>query len=144
VFILANMPIVTSGIVIEVSGKEKNGFMRFWTEQIHHPPAHEGGPHRWEVKEHREKLKQKYHFIDNKQKLVSLQGIPPGAHCVGFSFTMPSDLPSSFFFKNAHVREKPKAKVKYHLKVKLEGTDFKAKLVLMIRQPPVKLREGET
>jgi hypothetical protein len=75
---------------------------------------------------------------------VPLQGIPPGAHAVGFSFDLPAGLPSSFFFKNGHIRENPSAKVKYHLKVKLEGTDIKSKQVLLIREKPVKMREGES
>ena len=40
VFILTDQPIMTSGIQIEISGKEKNKFMRFWSEYRHHPPAH--------------------------------------------------------------------------------------------------------
>lgn len=144
VFILANQPIMTTGITVEISGKEVNKFIRFWNEHRHHPPANEGEPGRTEIIEHREKLKQKNHFCDTKQKLVSLQGIPPGAHCVGFSFTLPDGLPSSFFFKNGHVREKPSAKAKYHIKVKLEGTDVKSKQVLLIREKPVKMKEGES
>jgi hypothetical protein len=31
---------MTTGITIEISGKEKNKFTRFWNEYRHHPPAH--------------------------------------------------------------------------------------------------------
>jgi len=134
---------MTTGITIEISGKEKNKFTRFWNEYRHHPPAHEGGHPRTEVIEHKERLKQKNHFMDVKQRLAACNGLAPGAHAVGFSFVLPTGLPSSFFFKNEHIREKPNAKAKYHIKVKLEGTDVKAKQVLMIREPAVKLREGE-
>lgn len=37
----------------------------------------------------------------------------PGDYQIPFEFKLPADLPSSMFFKDYKIREKPKAKVKY-------------------------------
>jgi len=76
---------------------------------------------RWEYKDHKEKIKQKHHFIDVKAPLIlnAFAQLDAGGHCFGFSFRMPNDIPSSIFYKNSNVIQKPKAKVKYHIKVKV-------------------------
>jgi len=59
---------------------------------------------------------------------------------------LPNNIPSSLNFKDKHSREKPKAKVKYHIKAKLEnhGHDvMKHKQVLIIREKPVSFKVGE-
>lgn len=57
-----------------------------------------------------------------KEKLIDLPegGLAPGIYSISFSFTLPSDIPSSMYFKDKKVRENPKAKVKYYIKAKLK------------------------
>ncbi len=42
VFIVTTRPVYTSGIVIEISGKEKNKFTRFWTERQQYASSEKG------------------------------------------------------------------------------------------------------
>ena len=68
--------------------------------------------------------------------------IAPGDYVISFNFLLPNNIPSSLYFKgDKHDREKPKAKVKYYAKAKLEceGEDMKHKSVLIIREKPVVL-----
>jgi hypothetical protein len=64
---------------------------------------------------------------------------------VSFSFTLPTGIPSSFYYKDKKCREKPKAKVKYTVGCELEipGENLKTKQVLIIREPPVAFKPGE-
>lgn len=77
-----------------------------------------------------------------EQKLAACEVLVPGAHCGGFTFTLPTGIPSSFFFRDDDNKEKPKAKAKYHIKVRLEGTNIAAKRALMIRPIAPKLKES--
>jgi len=69
--------------------------------------------------------------------------MPPGSHCVGFSFQLPENLGSSFFYKNEHDAKKPDAKCKYTLKVTFKANGMmklKTKQVLIIREKAVKMQ----
>jgi len=50
-------------------------------------------------------------------------------------------------FKDKHVREKPKAEVKYSVKAKVhafsDDNEMKYKQQLIIREPPVQFKTGE-
>ena len=69
--------------------------------------------------------------------------VAPGGYCCGFSFDLPNGLPASLHYEDDSIRERPLAKVKYHITVSLEGTNIRAKQVLMIREPPVKFKQAE-
>lgn len=60
---------------------------------------------------------------------------------------LPSGIPSSFYFKEKHCREKPKAKCKYVVEAKLvthhNSDEMKYKQVLIIREAPVGFKAGE-
>lgn len=67
-----------------------------------------------------------------------------GSHCIGFCFTLPDTLASSFFYKNEHDGAKPSAKCKYHLKATFKASGVKklmTKQILIIREKAVKLQE---
>jgi hypothetical protein len=86
-------------------------------------------------------------FIKFKTALYMVGGgyIAPGSYCLGFTFEMPKNVPSSIFFKGPG-KEKPKAKVKYCLTAMLEGAPMKikSKQILMIRSSPVKLNQNDS
>ena len=65
---------------------------------------------------------------------------------IDFQCDLPNGIPSTLNFKDEKTREKPKAKVKYYIKAKLEnhGKDImKHKQVLVIREKPVEWKVGE-
>ena len=43
----------------------------------------------------------------------------PGDYVIPFNFPLPAGIPSSMFYHNKHDWDKPKSKVKYHIKAKL-------------------------
>ena len=68
-----------------------------------------------------EKKKSYRYFIECKAPVFKFKGanLLPGNYCVSFSFLLPTDLPSTIFYKNRKREEKPKAKVKYTIKAKI-------------------------
>lgn len=142
IFIVTNRPVNTSGIVIEIIGKEKNKFTRFWEERQQFAPSEKGKRAPVKVIRHAETLKQRNDFIYVEQKLASCNVLVPGAHCGGFTFTLPTGIPSSFFFRDDAHDEKPKAKAKYLIKVSLEGTNISAKRALLVRPVAPKVKDS--
>lgn len=73
--------------------------------------------------------------------------INAGSSEVNFQFVLPIGIPSSFYYKNKLIREKPKAKVKYTIKASLSSAlkhdAMHYKQVLIIREPPVAFKVGE-
>lgn len=66
-------------------------------------------------------------FIHKKEKFPVEGGVlGPGHYDISFKFGLPNNCPSSFMYKSSKYRFKPKAKVKYFVKVKIND-DFKAK-----------------
>jgi hypothetical protein len=68
--------------------------------------------------------------------------IAPGDYVFPFSFALPPAIPSSIIYKNLGRREKPKGKVKYHIRVKLNtriadlmGMSYKQILIIRERPP---------
>jgi hypothetical protein len=147
IFIQCTAPTPCQGISLEISGKEKNKFYRFWTTQKIHSSGDPNVPPKIEYWEHQEKLKVKNKFIHFKTALYMVPGgcIAPGSYCLGFTFEMPKNVPSSIFFKGQG-KQKPKAKVKYCLTAMLEGAPMKikSKQILMVRGPPVKFKENDS
>ena len=144
IFIELMQPLQASHIKIKVKGKEEAKFKRFWNEV----ERHDDGTttlHEREEKVHNDK--KFLHFEDN---VFAVPGgiLNAGTSEISFQFQLPLGIPSSFFFKNKHIREKPKAKVKYIVEAKLcTGSllkkDMKYKQVLIIREPPVAFKTGE-
>lgn len=66
---------------------------------------------------------------------------------IPFTAQLPIGMPSSIYFKDNLVREKPKAKIKYTVKTVLHTPMFqfnmKNKQVLAIREPPVPFKMNE-
>ena len=138
-------PVYAHHIEMEVKGGEKCSFTRFWTESERH-----GDETRF-VERH-EKLKHSKKFLEFKPSVFDIQGsyggvLQPGIYQVDFQMKLPDHIPSSLHFKDHHSREKPKAKVKYYVKVVLKTHDkhdeMKYKQVLIIREKPVAFRTGD-
>lgn len=57
---------------------------------------------------------------------------------IPFAFNLPAGIPSSVYFKDNHIEQKPKGKVKYHIKAILLGHHgkevMKYKQVVVIRE----------
>lgn len=93
---------------LEIKGKEKAGF----EERVHRDDE-------WQE----EKRKTKREILHFKQPCFTfaVSTLAPGDYVIPFSFNLPAGIPSSIFYKNKHVSEKPKMKVKYHIKGILHG-----------------------
>jgi hypothetical protein len=79
-----------------------------------------------------------------KQDIFVIPGgvLGAGSHAFSFKFDLPDNIPSSVFFKDDHVREKPRSKIKYNVQAKLEGSIARSKQVLIIREKPVTFKSG--
>ena len=92
-----------------MKGGEKASFWRYWHEQ-------ERRGEEMVTVERCEKIKMKGKFLEYKQPVFMIQGgmLNPGDYVIQFSFMLPMNIPSSFYFKDRWKREKPKGKVKYY------------------------------
>lgn len=129
-------------IQLEIKGGEKCSFIRHYTETVHR----DGEAH---IEHRSEKLKHSKKFLEYKEKVFPIPDgvLQPGVYSVQFTTELPSNIPSSLYFKHKKSREEPKAKVKYHIKATLKTHDkhdeMKFKQVLIIREKPVELRIGD-
>jgi hypothetical protein len=110
-------PCLASCVEIEIKGKEKCAFTRFWTTQTNDDPPR--------TIEHSERVKYKHLFAHYKQPIFPIQGgcLQPGSYAISFQFVLPLEIPSSINFQDRNTRERPKAKVKYYCKAVLKTTD---------------------
>lgn len=135
-------PVMASHITLEIKGGEKSSFIRHWDEHVQ-----DGDQTR--VVHHADKLKASKKFLEYKGNVFDIQGgmLNPGVYSVEFATMLPEKLPSSIGFKHKKSREEPKAKIKYYVKAVLHTHDkhdeMKFKQVLIIREKPVALREGD-
>lgn len=87
-------------------------------------------------------------FLEYKQPVFMIQGgmLNPGDYVISFSFMLPDNIPSSFYFKDRHIRENPKGKVKYYATIKIDGVShddkMKYKNTFMVREKAVEYKEG--
>jgi hypothetical protein len=138
IFIEVPAPVQASHIELEFKGKEEVKWIRYW---------HETEGER-QVERH-EKIHRERKFLEYKQRVFAIPGgfINAGSSEVSFQFTLPTGIPSSFYYKDKKCREKPKAKVKYTVKATLCSTltseEMKYKQVLIIREPPVTFKTGD-
>ena len=102
-----------------------------------------------ETEHHQEKCHSDKTFLEFHDKVFAVPGgfLNAGTSEISFQFMLPTQIPSSFYFKDKHRREKPKAMVKYVVEAKLLTHDhhdeMKYKQVLIIREPPVSFKVGE-
>ena len=131
-------PVALRDIEIEVKGKEKVAFTRYWTEQ-------EGD--RTVERHHRHKMEKTFLRYHEPVYRFPEGFFNPGAYVIEFSFNLPIDLPSSINTHMKDVRERPKAKIKYFIKAKVNAFDprdnMKYKQVLIVRERPVEFKMGE-
>lgn len=70
----------------------------------------------------------------------------PGDYVIPFKFLLPAGLPSSLLYNNKHHIKKPKAKIKYILKAKIQTKsdhhEMFYKQVLIIREHPPSLEQN--
>lgn len=137
IWIHIDAPTAAQYIEIEVKGKEKMAFTRYWTEQ-------DGD----RTVERSERVKADKKFLEYKQPVFQVPGgfLQPGAYTVEFSFHLPMGLPASINMHDKRRRERPKAKVKYYIKAKLHNggaQDMKYKQVIAIREPPVAFKMND-
>lgn len=127
-------------VEIEIKGQEKAAFTRFYTVQEGDPP---------QTVERSERVKCHHKFAHYKQPVFQIPGgfLAPGTYAISFQFQLPVGMPSSIYFKDTHVRERPKAKIKYHVKTTIHCANHKEnmkyKQVLVIREPPVEFKMNE-
>ena len=69
--------------------------------------------------------------------------IAPGHYEINFTAQLPSDIPSSFYYKDKSEKPKPKMKVGYYIEASFKGffADHKMshRKVLIIREKPEQL-----
>lgn len=135
IFFLIKKEVKCKDVKIEVKGGQKLGFTRFWIE-------YEGEGENRKAVEKSEKLKKAHKFMHFKEKVYEVPDdkFMPGDYCISFKFDLPKGMPSSIAFKDEHNRQNPKAKIKYFVKATID--DMKCKDVLVVREPPVKYKEG--
>ena len=132
-------PIELKYIEIEVKGKEKAAFTRYWTEQ-------EGD----RTVERHERHKMEKRFLEYKQPVYQFPpGLcPPGDYNIEFNFQLPLGLPASINTHVKTVRERPKAKVRYYIKTNIKqvgmfARDLKYKRIMIMREPVKPIVVGE-
>ena len=140
-----------TAVEIEVKGKEGCAFKWWWTERHEeiNEDLPEDDPNRVRVwyETHEEKAKHSKKFLEAKHTFDLPDAmLAPGNYSIPVQFVLPGKLRSSMAYKSKE-KEKQKAKCKYVIKTEIIGLGddevMKYKQVLMIREPPVKFREGE-
>lgn len=136
IYLRNTMPLDAKQIDLEVKGKEKGSWVDYEVKTVTEPNG--------QVKTERieKKRKARREIMDYKTPcfIFPPQGLIPGDFVVPFSFQLPLGIPSSMFFKNSHTKAKPKAKVKYTIKAKIQThsdkNEMSYKQVLIIREKP--------
>lgn len=114
VFLRITMPVDATHLELEVKGKEKGSWWdREW--ETHRNPD---GTTRQESKPVKRKSERMImHF---KQPCFQFPGgLMPGDYQIPFQFHLPAGIPSSIIFSKKVGEKKPKAKVKYYVKIRL-------------------------
>ena len=77
----------------------------------------------------KKKMKHEKKFLSVKVPVFQIVGgvMQPGMYQIGFSTVLPSELPSTLYFK-VYNHYDPKAKVKYYMKATLNTVDPKDKM----------------
>lgn len=132
-------PIEMKFIEIEVKGKEKAAFTRYWTEQDGDRTVERHERHKMEKK-----------FLHYRQPVYTFPAgpCPPGDYNIEFGFQLPMGLPASINTHVKTVRERPKAKVKYFVKTHINvagmfTSNLKYKQIIVVREKVKDLIIGE-
>lgn len=124
IYLRVTHPIEARHIELQISGKEKVSFITHETR---------------DNQQHHEKRKARKEIMHYSQPAFTF-GVPvlaPGDYVIPFSFPLPLGIPSSVFYYNNHHYDKPKAKVKYHIKARLHthhGSEMSYKQILVVRE----------
>eukprot|EP00347_Sterkiella_histriomuscorum_P005522 403356296 len=125
IFLRTFVPVEAQYIELEIMGKEKASF-----------ETRVNRDNEWHDEKHKTK-KTLWHF---KQPCFTF-AVPilaAGDYAIPFSFQLPSNIPSSVFYKNKHIQGKPKAMVKYLIRAALvdhhKHSQMKYKQVLIVRE----------
>ena len=129
---IAPGPCPAKEVILEVKGAEKVS----WTERV---TRHVDG----RTEHHDEKRKAKKDVFKYRQPCFqfTVPTLMPGDYTIPFQFQLPASLPSSINFKKSDIHEKPKAKVKYHIKAEL--MDHSNHAVMKYKQVLVLREQGE-
>ncbi|CDW86234.1 UNKNOWN [Stylonychia lemnae] len=122
-------------VQIKIRGKEKGS----WWETFHRNVRYTDG--RTVYQQVTEKRKSRKDFFSGSVSLHDFQaGASKGDYVFPFQFQLSENIPSSFFYKNSHIKKKPKAQVKYCIKASLETrsdhNEMQYKQVLIVREKP--------
>lgn len=129
IYLRIGVPTPARQVMIQVKGTEKVSWMDTETETV------DGRQEQREVK--RRAQTEILHF-QNPCYVISVPMLMPGDYTIPFQFMLPPNLPSSFQFMRHEMHQKPKGKVKYHVKAFVEDhhgkTIMKNKQVLIVRE----------
>jgi hypothetical protein len=87
--------------------------------------------------------------LDYKATVWNFDGpLAPGDYFIGFSFTLPGNLPSTILMNKKHEHDKEKAHLQYSIKATLTKkgwftNDMKYKQLLTIHEAPVEFKPEE-
>ena len=156
VFINNLLPTRCERVKLEVEGKEKAEWTRYWTEyETHTRRVERDGEwidedYQVAVERH-EHLKKKHVAMDFEVPLMDMAPldytIQVANYEASFSFKLPNKVGASLHYEDDSVREKPEAKVEHKMKISLLGTGLKdkpkAKAEIVVRMRPVQNVELE-
>ena len=150
VFINNLFPCRVELMKLEVEGKEKAEYTRYWTEyETRHRTVERDGQQvqetYQEAVERHEHLKKKKVAMDFSVPLMDMASLDytlqVGNYEATFSFKLPDKISSSMHYKDKSCREKPEAKIEHKMKISLQGTGLehkpKAKAEIVVRQKPI-------
>lgn len=139
IHIRIDIPMNAHTLEIDVQGEEKASFMRHWTESYEHNGERKTRHHSERVHMHR-------NLIDVRAPCFTFgSALNPGDYIVPFTFTLPTNLPSSIMFHRPHDRDHPQAYIKYYITAILKNmdrTELRYSQMLVIHEPPVAFVEG--
>jgi hypothetical protein len=120
-------------VILEVKGAEKVSWLERVSRNVDGRTEH-----------HWEKRKGKKEVFKYRAPCFqfSVPVLMPGDYTIPFQFMLPASLPSSMNFKDTKCDEKPKAKVKYHIKAIL--TDQHNKEAMKYKQVLILREQGDT
>jgi hypothetical protein len=125
IYLRVTHPVEAKFIELQISGKEKVSFLTHETR---------------DNQQHHIKRKARREIIHYSQPAFHFTTpvLAPGDYVIPFSFPLPVGIPSSVFYYDNHHADKPKAKVKYHIKAKLHNHHGKAEMsykqILVVRE----------
>ena len=118
IYMRTEVPLDVTEVHLKVKGKEKVSFMG-----VEYETVREGGEERVEARDVKRKNDDEFIKFGAPCFNFDTDELAPGDYAFPFSFQIPQGLPSSILYTNKHHDKKPKAKVKYTVKVLLKGKE---------------------